>query len=221
MYDTRKIQEALQRLDYNLGPAGVDGVMGRATIAAIKAFQRTHNLYVDGIVGKNTAARLWPEFDAGISVIIPPWVTEANRFIGLHEVRDAKQLDKALNLDASEIPWCGAFTGMIIANVLPGETIPANPLWALNWKKFGVALTEPYFGAIAVFKRKAGGHVGFVVGHDAKYVHLLGGNQSNQVSVTKVSKTQLEAYRWPSTYALVGLPLLHSTFTGKVFDNAD
>lgn len=37
---------------------GADGVFGAGTVAAVKAFQKLHGLTVDGIVGKNTWAKL-------------------------------------------------------------------------------------------------------------------------------------------------------------------
>ncbi|OJH58787.1 TIGR02594 family protein, partial [Agrobacterium pusense] len=136
--------------------------------------------------------------------MVPPWATEARRFLGLHEVKNAKVLDKALRLDASEIAWCGAFVGMVVATALPKEPMPANPLGSRNWLKFGKPLNDPQIGAIAVFWRgsKDGwqGHVGIVVGHDKTHLHILGGNQSDSVSVARIAKTRLLGYRWPITY---------------------
>jgi hypothetical protein len=57
-------------------------------------------------------------------------------------------------------------------------------------------------GEVLVFKREGGGHVGFYVGEDATRFRVLGGNQSNSVSETWVSKNRLYARRWPSTYPL-------------------
>ncbi len=131
-------------------------------------------------------------------------LTAARRFLGLHEVKNAKALDKALRLDASEIAWCGAFAGMVIATALPKEPMPANPLGSRNWLKFGKPLNDPQIGAIAVFWRgsKDGwqGHVGIVVGHDKTHLHILGGNQSDSVSIARIAKTRLLGYRWPTTY---------------------
>ena len=46
------VQKALIRAGMDPGPA--DGRMGKKTKAAIKAFQRQHNLSADGIVGEKT-----------------------------------------------------------------------------------------------------------------------------------------------------------------------
>jgi len=60
--DTVKdIQLALNVAGIEIGgkPLVVDGIKGRNTIAAIKAFQKREGLKVDGIVGKNTKAALY------------------------------------------------------------------------------------------------------------------------------------------------------------------
>jgi hypothetical protein len=55
-----------------------------------------------------------------------------------------------------------------------------------------------------VFKRAGGGHVGFYIGKDPdrQALHVLGGNQADQVSVTRIRRDRLFAARWPD-----GLPL--------------
>ena len=78
-------------------------------------------------IGPKTLAAL--ELDNEQPLLTPPWIIEAKKYLGLNEVKDAKKLDKVLKLDASLIPWCGAFVGMCIAAVLPKEPLPANPLW--------------------------------------------------------------------------------------------
>ena len=57
----KDIQQALNIAGIEVGgkPLIVDGIKGRNTIAAIKAFQKREGLKVDGIVGKNTKAALY------------------------------------------------------------------------------------------------------------------------------------------------------------------
>ena len=50
----REIQTYLLKLNYDIGPKGVDGFFGPATETAIKKFQQDNNLVVDGKVGKKT-----------------------------------------------------------------------------------------------------------------------------------------------------------------------
>lgn len=56
--DVKKLQTALDSLGYDLGKPGIDGIIGPITEAAIKAFQKDHNIEVDGIVGPETLAAL-------------------------------------------------------------------------------------------------------------------------------------------------------------------
>ena len=62
-------------------------------------------------------------------------------------------------------------------------------------------LPEPAYGCIVTFTRDGGGHVGFVVGKD-KHGNLmvLGGNQSNMVSIAPFQRSRVTGYYWPSTW---------------------
>lgn len=54
--DVKTIQTKLKNWGYYTGP--VDGIFGSKTLQAVKSFQRTNGLTVDGIVGKQTAAAM-------------------------------------------------------------------------------------------------------------------------------------------------------------------
>lgn len=100
------------------------------------------------------------------------------------------------------IPWCGLFIAMCI--VRAGRQVVAKYLAALSWAAFGIAvdfriLDNIWLGDIGVFVRAGGGHVGIIIGisKDGKYVYVLGGNQNNQVNVTKLEVSRLYAVRRP------------------------
>ena len=57
MTSTLEVQRALSALGYRPGP--LDGIRGRLTIRAVKAFQADHGLTVDGIVGPRTREKLF------------------------------------------------------------------------------------------------------------------------------------------------------------------
>lgn len=221
----KAVQLALIQRGYDVGSTGADGISGRNTIAAIAKFQAVNGLPIKypGTLGPITLTALG--IGAALAdVMAPPWISEARRYLGLHEKRDAKTLDKALGLDASEIAWCGAFIGLVIASALPKEPMPANPLGSRNWLKFGRSIPAPQVGAIAVFWRgtKDGwqGHVTTVVGHDATHVHGLGGNQSDSVSIARIDKGRLLGYRWPLTYQDAPTSdLKHTTISATVTTN--
>ena len=100
---------------------------------------------------------------------------------------------KELNIPSytnDEIPWCGLFAAIVVKRA--GFDVVENPLWARNWTKFGTAQKEAMLGDILVFTRPGGGgHVGFYIGEDSTCYHVLGGNQSNMVNVTRILKSRL------------------------------
>ena len=74
-----------------------------------------------------------------------------------------------------------------------------NPYWARNWLLFGRD-TKPVTGAVLIFERGTGGHVGFAIGQDDTHFYVLGGNQSDAVTIVRIAKSRLLGARWPATY---------------------
>lgn len=208
-----RVQKRLAELGYEPGP--LDGVRGRRTIAAVRRFQQARGLTVDGLVGRNTYAALFQSDERDRSepaqvIDDVPWIEEARRVQGLHERRDNQSLwswlrrDGATVGDPARIPWCGDFVQTAIALSMPEEPIPENPYLAANWTKFGYEV-DPQFGAILVFWRGSPsswkGHVGFYIGETNDHFLVLGGNQSNMVNESLISKDRLRVSgaRWPGT----------------------
>jgi uncharacterized protein (TIGR02594 family) len=97
-----------------------------------------------------------------------------------------------------DIPWCGLFAAIVVYRRLRKiDEVVASPLWARNWAKYGVKSPLPSLGDVLVFTRGSGGHVGFYTGEDATAYHVLGGNQSNSVNITRIAKSRLLACRRP------------------------
>jgi uncharacterized protein (TIGR02594 family) len=96
---------------------------------------------------------------------------------------------------ADSIPWCGLFMAVVAKRA--GKEIPKHPLWALSWSAFGAKVPDAALGDVLVFVRNGGGHVGLYVGEDASAFHVLGGNQSDRVCITRVSRGRLYAARRP------------------------
>lgn len=197
------VQSALDGMGYEPGP--IDGIMGPRTESVIIAFKRARGLKPRAYVGPITWETLFGDHTPLTQDPIP-WTAEAGKVMRLHEVYDNGLLKEWLSSDGhalgdpAKLPWCGDFVETAIRLSLPHEWIPQNPYWALNWRKFGVP-TKPTYGAIASIKRKGGGHVGFIIGQDDKRYYMMGGNQSNRVSVAPVDKSRFEpeSFRWPST----------------------
>jgi len=203
------IQTRLKELGFQPGP--VDGIRGKRTINAIKAFQKSRSLRVDGIAGANTHTALFRyPVDASASPDQWPWLTEGLRVLGWHEVTDNLKLrawlasDNSALGDPAKLPWCGDFAETCILRALPDEPVPPYPYFARNWASWGVAC-EPTVGAVLVFERGPNaGHVGFYIGETKDHYIVLGGNQSNRVTRSKIAKRRLLASRWPSTVAIAG-----------------
>jgi uncharacterized protein (TIGR02594 family) len=211
---TRAIQEALSKAGFDPGP--VDGIRGRRTIRAIKAFQAANGLVADGLVGAKTRAVLFgsaePETEEPFEIPATiPWLETAYELIGTQEkpgagtneaiVGWAEDLELTSYND-DDIPWCGLFVAHCVGSQMPEEVLPNNPLGARSWAAFGRD-TSPRLGAVMVFWRGSPsgwkGHVGFYWAEDDDAYHVLGGNQSNAVSVTRIAKERLLTARWPET----------------------
>jgi uncharacterized protein (TIGR02594 family) len=199
------VQEGLHQLGYEPGP--IDGTYGPKTAAALMAA---------GMAGFAPANAVVPP----IATSELPWIEEGLAVLGWHEANDKARLSAWLKSggkylgDPAALPWCGDFAETCIELALPGEPMPgplgANPFFAQNWAAFGIA-TAPTRGAVVAFKWSASsGHVGFLMGqHGSNYV-VLGGNQSNKVSIAEFPKASAIATRWPSTVPVrpIGLPAM-------------
>lgn len=94
------------------------------------------------------------------------------------------------------MPWCGLFAAIVALRA--GKPVPAGPLWARNWAKFGARCARPALGDVLVFERPGGGgHVGFYVAEDDAAYHVLGGNQGDAVSIVRIAKARCIAVRRP------------------------
>ncbi|UWQ30263.1 peptidoglycan-binding protein [Leisingera sp. M523] len=204
--DYRWVQARLRELGYEPGP--IDGVRGPRTDAAVVAFKRSIGFRPRSFIGPLTLEALQPTPDP--ERIRLPWMQEAAKIRGLHEQRDTARLrqwfDKSVSwIDPREIPWCGAFTATCHRLADPRITLPENPLGARNWRDWGQS-TDPVHGATLIFWRVSRnswqGHVGFYHGEDTTHYHVLGGNQSNAVTVRRMAKDRLLASRWP-----IGVPV--------------
>ena len=133
-----------------------------------------------------------------------PWLTEARKHIGLKEVPGAGNNPTIIGwltrLKAwwkeDLTPWCGTF----VAHCLFSAEIAPPKAWyrAKAYLEWGIWIPAPIVGCVVVFDRKGGGHVGFVVGKDSRgRLMVLGGNQSDAVSIAPFELGRVAGYRWP------------------------
>jgi len=138
-----------------------------------------------------------------------PWVDEARKQIGVREIKGQKTSVKIANWLLSlrawwkddETPWCGVFVAHCIKTA--GLAIPKNWFRAKEWLNWGQVITQPTYGAVVVFDRVGGGHVGFVVGKDKNgNILVLGGNQGDAVNIKAFAVNRVAGYRWPKEVPL-------------------
>ena len=136
---------------------------------------------------------------------LPRMVVEARKLLGTLEAPGAVDnpgimewaaelggnVEKVYTADA--VPWCGLFMAIVAKRA--GKTAVTDPLWALNWGKFGSAAGQAWLGDVLTFVRPEGGHVALYIGEDTEAYHVLGGNQTDQVCFTRIAKTRLRAAR--------------------------
>ncbi len=143
----------------------------------------------------------------------PIWLSVAAAFVGLREIagpqsspvilRWVRDLDAPAWFDNDDKPWCALFLNRVLkACSLPLSGKAFELLRAKSFETWGRALGVPALGAVLVFTREGGGHVGLYLGENAHAYRVLGGNQGNSVSETWVAKDRLSAIRWPD-----GVPL--------------
>lgn len=160
----------------------------------------------------------------------PQWLSRARDFIGLHEIPGAMNEPKIVQLwrDAhmeyihdDETAWCSAFVCAMLERSMINSTRKANARsfehWGIDCNDLGTS--EIPLGAILVFNRPPNpeqGHVGFAVGITPEgNLMVLGGNQSDKVSIATFKKGRLISARWPTEESanlglLKSLPVLKS-----------
>lgn len=148
------------------------------------------------------------------------WLIEARRHIGLREIKGTQHNSviigwlKSLKAwwSEDETPWCGTFVAHCMQKC--GYPVPKYWMRAKDWLNWGESLLSPCLGCVVVFSRTGGGHVGFVVGKDERgRLMVLGGNQSDSVSIVPFDQKRAVGYRWPIALnmpAKLPLPLIAS-----------
>jgi uncharacterized protein (TIGR02594 family) len=192
-----------------------DGFFGPDTYAAVRLFQASFGLNIDGVVTDEVWEALGHTahdvIDAPMSVNnhSAPWMAFAVQEKGQREIAGRfrhnpriLQYHATTTLAAStdETPWCSAFVNWCLSRAgITGTNSAAARSWE-GWGKVSAAIP----GAITLlhdngFQRGFGYHVGFLVQDAGSHYLLLGGNQHDEVRTSKYPKHswRLVALRWP------------------------
>jgi uncharacterized protein (TIGR02594 family) len=142
---------------------------------------------------------------------VAPWMKTAMGEQGQMEISGPKanpriiEYHKASGFDAKDDSgkynaWCASFVSWVIKQ--HGDTPPKDAMRALSWENFGKPVTKPTFGVIGIKKRDGGGHVAFVVGRsrDGRYLYMLGGNQNDEVNISRYLRNVWEKFVVPEDY---------------------
>ncbi len=138
-------------------------------------------------------------------IIKPKWLQIAENELGVAEVNGPKdnprileyQRTTTLGAQHDEVPWCACFANFCLSTTgYKGTGLPN----ARSFLSFGTALKEPAYGCVVVLRRGNSnwqGHVGFFVGYDkdGNYM-ILGGNQSDKVSIQAFKAKDVLGCRW-------------------------
>lgn len=220
--EIKAMQAQLKALGFDPGP--LDGVAGPRTKDALQTFfdRAKLSFRVDlssgGILSVTGPLIAPAPANSPAPIDALPWMAVARANLGLNETRDNAALrrflssDKATLGDPSKLPWCGDFVETCMKLGLPGEPftgkVGENPYFARNWLTFGRP-TVAVYGAVVVFERgPVNGHVAFAVGQDDAAFYVLGGNQSDAVTIARISKTRAIGFRWPMTLDNPNRPLI-------------
>lgn len=148
----------------------------------------------------------------------PVWLVTARNDIGNPESlgpNDSplirRMLGKLNGLWLRGQPWCGSFMAYVMQQC--GIEYPKDYYRAKAWATWG-SDCGPIVGAVVVFERTGGGHIGILAGVDTLgNLLVIGGNQGDAVSVRAFDPGRVLAYRWPpgKTFEIAALPVA-STF---------
>lgn len=110
-------------------------------------------------------------------------VAEARRYIGGNPTSRASL-------------WCARFMNMVLQRA--GFHGTGSDL-ARSFVNYGQRVSGPEIGAIAVMRRRGGGHVGIVSGIDANGNPILvSGNNRNRVVEAPISRGRIDTYVMPT-----------------------
>ncbi len=139
-----------------------------------------------------------------------PWLVEARRMMGEgHGGRGGRRallhgLGRMNRRAPWTVPWCGLFVAHCLRATMPEAPLPALPLRARPWKRWGEP-ASPQLGALMLFwhyhPASPFGHVAFYWAEDRDAFHVLGGNQRHRVCVQRYPKERFVVARWPEGVA--------------------
>jgi uncharacterized protein (TIGR02594 family) len=136
----------------------------------------------------------------------PPWLAAAWAEFGVREIPGEDDAPEILryfreagdtSVETEATPWCAAFLGAMLKRA---GYVGTGSLLARSYLDWGDPLDAARLGAVVVLSRgddPNAGHIGFLLSDTNGKLYLLGGNQSDAVTVAGFDKARLLGLRWP------------------------
>jgi uncharacterized protein (TIGR02594 family) len=112
-------------------------------------------------------------------------------------------------VEHDEVAWCAAFVGHCLEKAGIASTRRLNARSYLTWGEKVVRLEQAREGDVVVFTRgssTAQGHVAFFLKATGSQIEVLGGNQSDGVTIARYAKSRLLGIRRPLRTDATQLP---------------
>lgn len=151
---------------------------------------------------------------------LPKMITEGINVLGIKEIKGAQSnleiliFAKEIGVDDiyknDDTSWCAVAHNAIAkrsGKKIDGYEDKWDLLRALAFRKNGIDINQndwgfvdlynPILGDSLIFRRPEGGHVGIYIGESETHYFVMGGNQNNMYSFTRIAKNRLVAVRRP------------------------
>ncbi|MCA3573355.1 MAG: TIGR02594 family protein [Aestuariivirga sp.] len=136
-------------------------------------------------------------------------MTIARSYLGTKELKGSADNPKIMEMyrtvghhwvEHDEVAWCAAFVGHCLEKAGFASTRKLNARSYLTWGEKVAGLEQAKEGDIVIFTRgtsAATGHVAFFLKAAGTQIEVLGGNQSDGVTVARYAKSRLLGIRRP------------------------
>jgi uncharacterized protein (TIGR02594 family) len=133
----------------------------------------------------------------------------ARTYLGTKEIKGAADNPKIMEMyrtvghtqvEHDEVAWCAAFVGFCLEKAGLASTRKLNARSYLTWGEKVAGPEQAREGDVVIFTRGANtaqGHVAFFVKAAGAQIEVLGGNQSDAVSVARYARSRLLGIRRP------------------------
>jgi uncharacterized protein (TIGR02594 family) len=136
-------------------------------------------------------------------------MTIARSYLGTKELKGSADNPKIMEMyravghdwvEHDEVAWCAAFVGHCLEKAGFASTRKLNARSYLTWGEKVAGLEQARDGDVVIFTRgssTAQGHVAFFLKVTGSQIEVLGGNQSDGVSIARYPKSRLLGIRRP------------------------